>query len=48
MLEMEEAMGLFSKGALQKVDSDKVKKARLDVLKGFLTKDHGVEGAEKE
>jgi len=48
MLEMEEAKGLFSKGALQKVDSDKVKSARLDVLKGFFTKDHRVEGAEKE
>ena len=48
MLEMEEAKGLFSKGALQKVDSDKVKSARLDVLKGFFTKDHRVEGAKKE
>ena len=48
MLEMEEAKGLFSKGALQKVDSDVVKKARLDVLRGFFTKDHCVEGAEKE
>ena len=40
ILELQAAKGLFSKGALQKVDSEQVRKARLDVLKGFFGYDH--------
>ena len=43
ILDMQKAKSLFSKGALQKVSSDEVRKARLDVLKGFFKKDHRLE-----
>ncbi|QDZ23851.1 SNF2 domain-containing protein [Chloropicon primus] len=40
ILEMQEGKKILGKGALQKVNSDEVRKARLDVLKGFFEKEH--------
>ena len=43
ILEMQAAKELFGKASLQKVSSDRIRKARLDVLCGFFEKDHRLE-----
>ena len=47
ILKMQEAKQILGKGAVQRVDSEKVRKARLDVLRGFFEKDHRVDPEEE-